>query len=384
MNESPTNAEFAIMSLLAEAPRHGYEIERAIEQRGMRDWTEIGFSSIYFLLKKLEARGLAERTGPETANRREPRTYRLTYAGHALHVEHTRRSIAEPEPLYPPLVLGLANWPVLDAEAGAAALAARGVALDDLALRIEERRTAQTPLPAFVEAMFDYSLAMIAAERAWLGRTRKTLEGTMDKTDFRKEFKALYNPPSARFELVDVPPLTYFMVDGRGDPNTARAYGEAVEALYAASYTLKFMSKAELSRDYVVPPLEGLWWADDMTTFVSRQKAEWSWTMMIMIPDFIDRATAERAIEAAVRKKGLPALGLVRVERLEEGACVQIMHVGSYDEEGPVLKRLHEEFLPGNGLVESGHHHEIYLGDPRKTASERLKTVLRQPVQPRS
>ncbi|MGO4834501.1 GyrI-like domain-containing protein, partial [Rhizobiaceae sp. 2RAB30] len=321
---------------------------------------------------------------PETASRREPRTYRLTHAGHALHVEHTRRSIAEPEPLYPPLLLGLANWPVLDAEAGAAALAGRGVALDDLALRIKERRAAQAPLPAFVEAMFDYSLAMIAAERAWLGRARKTLEGTMDKTDFRKALKALYNPPSARFELIDVPPLTYFMVDGRGDPNTAPAYAEAVEALYAASYTLKFMSKAELSRDYVVPPLEGLWWADDMTTFVSRQKAEWSWTMMIMIPDFIDRATAERAIEAAVRKKGLPALGLVRVERLEEGRCVQIMHVGSYDEEGPVLKRLHEEFLPGNGLVESGHHHEIYLGDPRKTASEKLKTVLRQPVQPRS
>ncbi len=384
MNESPTNAEFAIMSLLAEAPRHGYEIERAIEQRGMRDWTEIGFSSIYFLLKKLEARGLAERVGPETASRREPRTFRLTHAGNALHVEHTRRAIAEPEPLYPPLLLGLANWPALDAAAGAAALAARGVALDDIAVRVEERRAAQAPLPAFVEAMFDYSLTMIAAERAWLDRTRKTLEGTMEKTDFRKELKTFYNPPSDRFELVDMPPLAYFMVDGSGDPNTAPAYAEAVEALYAASYTLKFMSKAGLSRDYVVPPLEGLWWADDMTTFVSRQKAKWSWTMMIMIPDFIDRATAERAIEAAVRKKGLPALGRVRVERLEEGRCVQIMHVGSYDEEGPVLKRLHEEFLPSNGLAERGRHHEIYLGDPRKTAPEKLKTVLRQPVQPRS
>lgn len=383
MSETPTSAEFAIMSLLAEAPRHGYEIERAIEERGMRDWTEIGFSSIYFLLKKLEARGLAERIGAETASRREPKTFRLTEAGHALHVERTRRAIAEPEALYPMLLLGLANWPALDAETGAAALSARAAALGDSAARVEERRAAQSPLPAFVEAMFDYSLTMIAAERAWLDRTRKTLEGMMEKTDVRKQLKALYNPSSNRFEIIDVPPLAYFMVDGSGDPNTSAAYAEAVEALYAASYTLKFMSKAALSRDYVVPPLEGLWWAEDMTTFVSREKGKWSWTMMIMIPDFIDHATAEQAIEAAAKKKGLPALGRVRVERLEEGRCVQIMHVGSYDEEGPVLKRLHEEFLPANGLTERGRHHEIYLGDPRKTAPEKLKTVLRQPVQPR-
>lgn len=205
----------------------------------------------------------------------------------------------------------------------------------------------------------------------------------MEKTDFRKELKTLYNPPADRFEIVDVPPLTYFMIDGSGDPNTAPSYAEAVEALYAASYTLKFMSKAALSRDYVVPPLEGLWWAEDMTSFVSRQKGKWSWTMMIMIPDFIDRATAEQAIGAVAKKKSLPALERLRVERLEEGRCVQIMHIGPYDAEGPVLKRLHEEFLPANGLGERGRHHEIYLGDPRKTAPGKLKTVLRQPVQPR-
>ncbi|BCH23677.1 GyrI-like domain-containing protein [Mesorhizobium sp. L-8-3] len=383
MSDTLTNAEFAILSLLAEAPRHGYEIERTIEERGMRDWTEIGFSSIYFLLKKLEKRGLAERTGGKTASPREPKTFRLTQAGHALHGERTRRAIAEPERLYPALLLGLANWPVLGSEGGGAALAARAAALDDAASLVEERCAAQAPLPAFVEAIFDYSLTMIAAERAWLDRARNTLEGTMEKIDFRKHLKTLYNPPADRFEIVDVPPLTYFMIDGSGDPNTAPAYAEAVETLYAASYTLKFMSKAVQSRDYVVPPLEGLWWAEDMTSFVTRQKEKWSWTMMIMIPDFLDRATVERAMEAAAKKKALPALGRLRVEQLEGGKSVQIMHVGPYDAEGPVLKRLHEEFLPANGLAERGRHHEIYLGDPRKTAPDKLKTVLRQPVRER-
>lgn len=204
----------------------------------------------------------------------------------------------------------------------------------------------------------------------------------MEKIDFKKAYKELYNPPTGRFVIVDVPPLNYFMIDGAGDPNKAPAYRDAVEALYATSYALKFMSKKELSRDYVVPPLEGLWWAQDMTSFASRDKDKWSWTMMIMVPDFIDSRMAERAVAAAGRKapKALPKL---RLERLEEGLAVQTLHIGSYDEEGPVLKALHEEFLPANGLVETGHHHEIYLGDPRKTPPHKLKTILRQPVRRR-
>lgn len=202
----------------------------------------------------------------------------------------------------------------------------------------------------------------------------------MEKIDFRKSLKALYGPPTGRFVTVEVPPLDYFMVDGAGDPNTAPAYAQAVEALYATSYTLKFMSKKELGRDYVVPPLEGLWWADDMRTFITREKGKWSWTMMIMVPDFIGAAMAGRAAEAARAKKALPGLAKLRFERLEEGLCVQTMHVGSYDEEGPVLQALHGEFLPANGLKETGKHHEIYIGDPRKTQAAKLKTVLRQPV----
>lgn len=205
----------------------------------------------------------------------------------------------------------------------------------------------------------------------------------MDKIDLKKTLKALYNPPVGRFEIIDVPTLTYFMVDGAGDPNTAADYRDAVEALYAASYTLKFMAKKQLGRDYVVPPLEGLWWSDDLSTFITRQKEKWSWTMMILIPDFIDATMASRAITQASEKKGFPALAKVRIERLDEGRSVQTMHIGSYDAEGPTLKRLHEQFLPANGLAERGHHHEIYLGDPRKTPAARLRTVLRQPVRPK-
>ena len=163
-----------------------------------------------------------------------------------------------------------------------------------------------------------------------------------------------------------MPPLTYFAIDGAGDPNAAPEYTAAVEALYAASYTLKFMSKETLKRDYVVPPLEGLWWADDMTDFIARRKNRWRWRMMILVPDFMGKAMPEEAITRAQDKKKLPALSKLRVVHLDEGQVVQTLHVGAYDDEGPILKKLHEDFLPARGLVEAGHHHEIYLSDPRK------------------
>jgi len=200
-----------------------------------------------------------------------------------------------------------------------------------------------------------------------------------DKIDLKKTLKALYAPPVGRFVQIDVPPLHYLMVDGAGDPNTAAAYKTAVEWLYSVSYPLKFMSKKVLGRDYAVMPLEGLWWAEDMATFVSREKGKWSWTMMILQPDWIARDMVDAAVAKARGKLGEPPASL-RLETLEEGLCVQTMHVGSYDEEGPVLARLHDEYLPQHGLMESGHHHEIYIGDPRKTAPEKLKTILRQPV----
>jgi hypothetical protein len=185
-----------------------------------------------------------------------------------------------------------------------------------------------------------------------------------------------------RFLVLDVPPARYLMVDGQGDPNVEPGYGEAVEALYVASYTLKFMSKGELGRDYVVPPLEGLWWADDYADFVARRKDRWSWTMMTLVPDFVPDACAEAALALARRTKDKPGLSRLRCAALAEGRCVQTLHLGPYDDEGPILRTLHGEYLPANGLRETGLHHEIYLSDPRRTAAAKLRTILRQPVGP--
>lgn len=202
----------------------------------------------------------------------------------------------------------------------------------------------------------------------------------MEKIDIKKQYKALYSGRVGEFIVLDLPPLTYFSFDGAGDPNAVPEYMAAVEALYAASYTLKFMSKEILERDYVVPPLEGLWWADDMADFTARRKDCWRWRMMILIPNFIGEAMAKAAITRAQEKKRLPALSKLRLVHLEEGQVVQTLHIGSYDDEGPVLKKLHDDVLPARGLVEAGHHHEIYLSDPRKTSVAKLKTILRQPV----
>lgn len=201
----------------------------------------------------------------------------------------------------------------------------------------------------------------------------------MEKIDFKKTFRTLWQPPAGRFVLVEVPRMQFLMIDGEGDPNTAPAYARAVEWLYSVSYPVKFMSRKELGRDYTVPPLEGLWWAKDLSVFINRDKDAWSWTMMIMQPDWITSAMVSAAIGKAGMKLGAAPESL-RLEPFEEGLSVQTMHIGPYDEEGPVIGRLHEAFIPQNGLVENGHHHEIYLSDPRKTEPAKLKTVLRQPV----
>lgn len=205
-----------------------------------------------------------------------------------------------------------------------------------------------------------------------------------EKYDVKRDRRELYGASARDFEIVEVPPMTYLAVDGHGDPNTATEYAEAVEALFGVAYTLKFRSKRELGRDFVVAPLEGLWRADDPETFVTRQKDAWSWTMLIAQPDWIDEALVADAV-AAVRAKGdRPAAALDRLElrKLREGRSAQILHVGSYDDETPTLARLHHEWMPQHGLTFNGDHHEIYLSDARRTAPEKLRTILRQPVRP--
>jgi hypothetical protein len=203
--------------------------------------------------------------------------------------------------------------------------------------------------------------------------------GAPVKTDLKKQI-ATYTAHHGRFEVVTVVPQQFLMVDGHGDPNTAPAFADAVASIYPLAYRLKFAAKADLERDYGVMPLEALWWSDDMDVFTrARDKARWSWTLMNLVPDWI---TADRfeAARATVVAKGAPVAAAIRLERYDEGRCVQTLHVGAYDDEGPVLHALHDEFIPGAGLRMTGRHHEIYLSDARRTAPEKLRTILRQPV----
>jgi len=200
------------------------------------------------------------------------------------------------------------------------------------------------------------------------------------KTDLKKEL-GLYAPRRGRFEVVTVPPLRYLMVDGHGDPNTSDEYRDAVQTIFPLAYALKFLSKRSLDRDYTVMPLEALWWADDMAAFTrARDKSQWRWTALNLVPDWITDAHVEEATATARSKGGAPRLDELRVETLDEGLSVQTLHVGSYDDEAPVLAELHDVFIPEAGLTMTGRHHEIYLSDARKAAPEKLRTILRQPV----
>ena len=199
------------------------------------------------------------------------------------------------------------------------------------------------------------------------------MASSQPKQDLKKTLDA-YAARSGVFRVVDVPPTQYLMVDGAGDPNVSPDFATALESLYPVAYALKFTSKRELGRDYVVMPLEGLWWAEDMASFTDeRDKNRWHWSLMIMQPDWITPELASAALDAA----GATA---VRFETLAEGRCVQTLHVGSFDDEGPTLATMHNEVIPGHGFTMTGRHHEIYLSDRRRVAPDRMRTILRQPV----
>jgi hypothetical protein len=200
------------------------------------------------------------------------------------------------------------------------------------------------------------------------------------KVDFKKEIDA-YRARRGPFQIVEVPDLQYLMIDGHGDPDSDPAFADATAALYPLAYRLKFASRRTLDRDYVVMPLEGLWWADDMASFTaSRDKSRWDWTLMIMVPEWIDQDMVGEAVDQIAAKDGPRRLSEVRLQALSEGRCVQTLHVGSYDDEAETLRRMHDDFIPDSGLRMVGKHHEIYLSDARKVAPEKLRTILRQPV----
>jgi len=204
-----------------------------------------------------------------------------------------------------------------------------------------------------------------------------------EKLDLKKKFKELYNPSKKEISLVTVPAFNFLMIDGKGDPNTSPDFQAAMEALFSVSYTLKFMFKqGKLGRkvpDYGVMPPEGLWWMDDMTQFTVENKSRWKWTIMLMQPDFATKDDVQKAMEAAGKKKPIAALSKLRFEKYDEGLSAQILYLGSYADEGPTIQRIHQ-FIKEKGLVLRGKHHEIYLGDMRHTAPEKLKTIIRQPA----
>lgn len=203
---------------------------------------------------------------------------------------------------------------------------------------------------------------------------------TMTKIDLKKEEKALYQPSAKAVAEIAVPTMNYLMIDGSGDPNTAAAYAAAVEALYAVAYALKFMvKKGDLAIDYVVMPLEGLWWAEDMHEFTVEDKSSWLWTMMIRQPDVIRTPLVTEAIANVQKKKGLAALEKMRFAAYDEGLCAQILHIGPFHAEGPTVAKVHA-YIEENGYALRGKHHEIYLSDIRRAAPDKWRTVIRQPM----
>lgn len=201
----------------------------------------------------------------------------------------------------------------------------------------------------------------------------------MSKVDLKKDLKHLYNPSAKEVSVVDVPPMNFLMIDGAGDPNISLEYRQAINALFSLSYVLKFRVKKSSGVDYAVMPLEGLWWTDDPSQFSMSNKGIWKWTAMIMQPEYVTGELLAGALGEVRKKKDLAALDRVRFESYHEGLSAQIMHIEPYAAEEPTIARLHS-FIRESGYDLNGKHHEIYLSDPRRTAPEKLKTVLRQPI----
>jgi hypothetical protein len=200
------------------------------------------------------------------------------------------------------------------------------------------------------------------------------------KIDLWAENKELFTASAREPSLVRVPPFTYLVVDGSGDPNTSPAFKDAIGALYGAAFTLKFMLKKHSGIDFRVMPLSGIFHAAEPGDLLLGRKDKWRWTMMIPVPSLVRQADFERAVaEAAAKKKPSPALHLLRREILKEGLCAQILHKGPYAEEKPTIEKLHA-FIREQGLSFNGSHHEIYLSNPNRASPEKMKTIVRQPV----
>jgi len=201
----------------------------------------------------------------------------------------------------------------------------------------------------------------------------------MSKIDFKKEFKELYSSKKDKVSFIDVPKLKYLSIEGKGDPNTAQEYQDAIETLMSVSFKTKFIMKKEYDKDYVVMPLEGLWYADNMDDFVTDNKSNWKWNSLIMQPDFIKKEHINQAIDDAIQKKDLNSIKKLKFIKLNEGLSAQIMHIGPFSNESSTVEKLHNS-IKDNDYSFNGLHHEIYLSDIRRSKPEKLRTIIRQPI----
>jgi hypothetical protein len=206
----------------------------------------------------------------------------------------------------------------------------------------------------------------------------------VEKVDGKKQFREFYSPSAKQPVIVDVPEFAFVAVDGAGTPNEGTGFQDAIGALYGVAYTLKFMGKKRPEAAlpaFSVMPLEALWWGEGDDGLVVPPPDHWQWTAMIALPDFVDEKHVALALDEVRRKgRGSDAVDRLRLTRWAEGPAVQIMHVGPYAEERPTIERMFA-FAAEQGYRLRGRHHEIYLGDPRRTAPEKLRTVLRHPVE---
>ncbi len=375
-----TQKEMAILGLLLKAPKYGYEIEQDIEDRGMREWTAIGFSSIYYLLNKLLDRGWAAAHLEESGEGPPRKVYAITDAGVRVLQTAVAANLSDPQPHSGGFDLALAYLGVLsDSEAVDCLQAYQSRLKKDLA-RVEQRwvESGKGQLPLHVEALFDHSLHTIQAELAWVDQyLEKERTNSMAKKDYKKVYKALYKPGKSP-EMVDVPEFNFLMIDGMGDPNTDESYQEAVGALYKLAYGIRFYMRDQ-GVDFGVMPLEGLWWVENLDEFSYEDKSNWHWTMMIMQPEAVTAEVVETVREQVREKHDPPRLDKIRLEAYHEGTSVQMMHVGPYADEPPNIEKMHA-FMAEQGLEPRLKHHEIYLKGPNRTAPENLLTVLRHPV----
>ena len=197
------------------------------------------------------------------------------------------------------------------------------------------------------------------------------------KLELRKTMKGFYNPPTGEVILVELPPLKYVMVDGNGEPG-GESFQQAMGVLYNIAYTMKFRSKRLLKKDYDMMAPEGLWWMKGKKIDMARRD-KWLWTLMILVPDFVTPKMFSDAVAEVRSKKNPPGLDRARLETLDEGTSVQTMHIGPYSTEPESIARM-GAYVKEHGYKMAGKHHEIYLGDPRRAAPSKLRTIIRHPV----